>query len=55
MPKNVEAVKIEVEKEYGQCSSCFEMTTVDDPCCPMAGVIINGEYVGSKVEEEECS
>jgi hypothetical protein len=28
----------------GQCSVCFEMTTVEDLCCPMAGVLIDGEY-----------
>lgn len=47
MPKMIEAVKVEVEKEYGQCSACLEMTTVEDRCCPMAGVIINGDYVRS--------
>lgn len=29
----------------GMCTVCFEFTNLDDPCCPMAGVFINGEAV----------
>lgn len=49
MPKIIEALKS--EKDFGQCSACFEMTTIDDPCCPMAGVLINGYYVSSNEKE----
>lgn len=51
---NVTQVELsEPEKQYGMCSVCFEMTTVGDVCCPLAGVLINGSYVHGGEGEEE--
>lgn len=35
----------EEEQQFGHCTACFEITSVNEPCCPMAGVLINGEVV----------
>ena len=40
--KNLTTPVPETEPRFGLCTACFEMTTLEDTCCPKAGVIIDG-------------
>lgn len=36
----------------GMCTACLEMTSLDDPCCVSAGIIVNGSVEFPRLGEK---